>query len=133
LNQAKAFPEFSESKELATMRFSKLMLAFGTLALGIASAAATYHMTISDPAWVGQKQLKPGEYKVQLQGTQAVIKGDGDTVQVPVQTKTAQEKYPQTAILSHQVNGKRQLEEVQFGGSKTSILFQSGTTGAGSD
>jgi hypothetical protein len=113
------------------MRFSKLMLAFGTLALGIASAAATYHMTISDTAWVGGKQLKPGDYKVQLQGTQAVFKGQGDTVQVPAKTETAKEKYAQTSVRSHEVNGKRQLEEVQFGGTHTGILFQSGSAGAG--
>ncbi|MBZ5609658.1 MAG: hypothetical protein LAP38_15465 [Acidobacteriia bacterium] len=113
------------------MQFSRLMLAFGTLALGLASAAASYHMTISSPAWVGGKQLQPGEYKVQLEGNQAVIKGDQDTVQVPAKMETAKDKYSETEIRTSNVNGKRQIEEIRFGGTKASIVFSSVSAGAG--
>ena len=43
------------------LTLTKLTLGFATLALGIASAAS-YSLTLTDPAWVGNTQLKPGEY-----------------------------------------------------------------------
>lgn len=110
----------------------KLMLIFSTLALGVALAAATHHLTINDPSWVAGKELKPGEYEVELEGGNAVIKGEKGRIEVPAKTETSKEKYPQTEIRSRDINGKKQIEEIQFGGSHMSVVFpqSSARTGA---
>ena len=113
------------------MRFGKLGLVVCTLALGIASAASTYKMNLSKPAWVGGKELQPGSYKIEIDGNQAVIKGDNkETVQVGIKTETANQKYSDTVVRLGDVNGQKQLQEVRIGGTKTSILFESGSAGA---
>jgi hypothetical protein len=42
------------------------------VAIGIASAAS-YNLVLTDPAWVGNTQLKPGEYRVEMHGDQAIL------------------------------------------------------------
>ena len=48
------------------MKMNKLMLGVCVFSLGIATAASTYHIKIADPTWVGQTELKPGEYDVKV-------------------------------------------------------------------
>ncbi len=52
------------------MKINKLMLGACVFSLGIATAASTYHVKIADPTWVGQTELKPGEYDVKVDGRQ---------------------------------------------------------------
>ena len=56
------------------MKLSKLMLSFGTLALAVASAASSYHFSVFEKSFVAGNELKPGDYKIELNGTQATIK-----------------------------------------------------------
>jgi len=113
------------------MSFTKTALAFGTCALGLMMAASSYHVTISNPTWVAGNELKPGDYRVEIQDGKAMFKEGKTTVEVPAKLATADKKYPTTATRSDDVNGKQQLQEIQLGGTKTSILFNTGSTGAG--
>ncbi len=113
------------------MQSSKLVLAFGALALGVASAAAHYRVTINSPSWIGSRELQPGDYKVDLEGNQAVIKTGKETIQVPAKSETSTDKFSATEIRTRNVNGKREIEEIRFGGTRTSILFPQGSAGAG--
>ncbi len=69
------------------MTFPKFTLAFCTVALAVASAA-TYHVTISDREWVGDKEIMPGDYAIQVEGDKAVIRNGRDVTtvnhQIPV-------------------------------------------------
>ena len=56
------------------MKLSKLMLAFATLALAVASAASSYKFSIFQPSTIGGTELKPGDYKVEVNGDKAMIK-----------------------------------------------------------
>jgi len=106
---------------------TKTTLAFGSLALGIAVAASSHGMTISNPTWVEGHELKPGDYRVEIEDHNARIKGPDTSIEVPATVHTATEKYPTTSFRTEAVNGKQQLEEIQFGGTKTSIVFKAGS------
>jgi hypothetical protein len=114
------------------MKHTKYLLAFGTFALGVAMAAANYHVTISTPSWVNGNELKPGDYRVQIEGDKVLITGQRNSIEVPGTVQTSAKKYSDTALHSDNVNGKQQLEEIDFGGTKTSILFKSESGGASS-
>jgi len=113
------------------MRYTKTILAFGTFALGLAMAASTHHMTITSPTWVNGTELKPGDYRVQVEGNKATFTGKETNVEVPATVSEATQKYPTTSFRSDNVNGKQQLEEIQFGGTKTKIVLGGRTSGAG--
>jgi len=113
------------------MKHTNYLLAFGTFALGVAVAAANYHVTISTPTWVNGNELTPGDYRVEIEGDKVVIAGQHDSIEVPGTVQTSAKKYSDTALRSDNVNGKQQLEEIDFGGTKTSILFKAGSGSAG--
>jgi hypothetical protein len=105
------------------MRYTKTVLAFGTFALGLAMAASSHHVTIFHPTWLNGNELKPGDYRVEVDGNKATITGNKTTIEVPATVSESTQKYPTTSFRLENVNGKQQLEEIQFGGTKTSILF----------
>jgi hypothetical protein len=113
------------------MKPTKYLLGFGTLALGLAMAAPARHVTISSPTWVNGNELKPGDYRVEVEGDKVKIEGKDNTIEVPGSLQTSEQKYSVTSLRSEAVNGKQQLQEIDFGGTKTSILFKSGSGGAG--
>jgi hypothetical protein len=106
------------------MNYTKSVLAFGTFALGLAMAASHHNVTFANPTWVEGHQLQPGEYRVEIEGDKALIKGSQTTIEVPAKVETSAEKYDITSSRSQDINGKHQLEEIQFGGTKTRILFE---------
>jgi hypothetical protein len=115
------------------MKHNKYLLAFGTFALGIAMAATGHRVVISNPTWVNGNELKPGEYRVEVQGDKVMITGQNNSIEVPGTLQTDGKKYSDTALRSETVNGKQQLEEIDLGGTKTSIHFKNGTGGAGGE
>ncbi|MGH7973602.1 MAG: hypothetical protein ACREIC_33205 [Limisphaerales bacterium] len=106
----------------------KLVFAFATVALAAASAASnSFNLTIYQPTWVEGTQLKPGDYKVQMQGDKAVIKSGKNAIEVPVKVETAGQKYNSTAI---RVDSNQKLEEIRVGGTSTRILFPAAASAA---
>ena len=104
------------------MRLTRFLLAFGTLALTIASAAS-FHFTVNDPQWVAGKELKPGEYSIKVEGDKATIKAGKNVIEVPAKVETANSKYDSTTLFTNSVNGKSVIGEIRIGGSKTKIVF----------
>jgi hypothetical protein len=98
------------------MTLTKLTLGFATLALGIASAAS-YSLNLTDPAWVGNTELKPGSYKVEMQGGEAVFTSAKETVEAPAVEEKADKKFRDTSFDS--VDSK--IREIHLGGTNTTI------------
>jgi hypothetical protein len=105
------------------MKLSKLMLSFGTLALAIASAASTYHFSIFEPSTVAGHELKPGEYKLEVNGDKAVIKVGKETVETAVKVENGTEKFPETSVRYATANGKNAVTEIRLGGTHTKLVF----------
>lgn len=105
------------------MNLSKLTLSFGTLALAIASAASSYHFSIFEPSTVAGKVLKPGEYKIELNGEKAMIKVGKEVVEAPVKLANGNEKFSETSVRYSTLNGKMAVQEIRLGGTKTTVVF----------
>lgn len=106
------------------MKFISIMLAIGAFALAVASAATTYRVTISNPTWVAGKQLKPGDYRIEVEGDKAVIRLGKEVVEAPVKVETVDRKYTDTSINVGDSGGKSMLKEIRVGGTKTKLVFQ---------
>jgi len=107
------------------MKFTKLTLAM--FALVAASAAPShYGLTLSTAQWVGDKQLKPGDYKVEISGDKAVFKTGKTVVEVPATVQQSDQKYLHTSYSS--VDSK--IKEIDLGGTSTKIVFGTGPAGA---
>jgi len=106
------------------MKLSKLMLSFGTLALAIASAASSYHFSIFEPSFVAGQELKPGDYKVEVNGNKAMIKAGKQVVEASVKVEDGAEKFPETSVRYANSNGKMMLTEIRLGGTHTKLVFE---------
>jgi hypothetical protein len=103
-------------------KFTVHMICLSTLALGIASAASSYDVTLYNTVSVGGTELKAGEYKVEMQGDKAVFKSGKKSFQIPATLSSGDKKFGSTSLLSS--NSK--LTEIDLGGTKDKIVFSAG-------
>ena len=99
---------------------NKLALCFSTLALATAFAASSYKVTIFDDSSIAGKQLKPGDYKVEVKDNTVVLKHDKDVTEVPGSLQTGEKKYPTTTV---RYNDRREVQEICIGGTNKKIVI----------
>jgi hypothetical protein len=105
------------------MKLSRLLLSFGTLALAIASAATKYNFSLFEPSFVAGQELKPGDYKLELNGDKVMIKVGKQIVEAPVKVENAPEKFDGTSVRYADANGHMNVTEIRIGGTYTKLIF----------
>jgi hypothetical protein len=98
--------------------------ALALAALSVASAK-TYDIVLSAPAKVASAQLTPGEYKVKVDGANAVFT-DAKTlksVTVPVKIDKGDKKYDNTLVDMTKQGDTDQIQTIELGGSTTKLEF----------
>jgi hypothetical protein len=101
----------------------KILLGFGVFALAVASAK-TYSITLFQPSELAGKELKPGDYKVEVEGTRAVIRAAKVSVEAPVKVEENGKKFDTTSVQFDTAGGKYRIREIHLGGTKTTLTFQ---------
>jgi len=108
------------------MKLKRLMFGMGTVALAVASAAGNYSLELSQPTWVGSTQLKPGTYKVAMQGSTAVFTSGKKTVaEAPVSVQKGTHKVSSTEVET----SDSKIKEIRPGGTDSRLVFSPGTGG----
>ncbi len=111
----------------------KLLLSFATVALVIASAAgAGTKVTLFEKSFIGGEELKPGEYKIEVNGDKATIKSGKQVIEATVKTETGSEKFGATSVRYGNADGKYRVQEIRLGGTKTTLVFTGESTSVGS-
>ena len=105
----------------------KSLLVVGALtlaSLGIASAKS-YDLVLSAPAMAGTTELKPGEYKLKVDGSQAVItdQQNAKSVTVPVKVENSDKKFDYTTVESSKQGGMDTIQAIDLGGSNTRLTL----------
>jgi len=93
--------------------------------LGIASAKS-YDVILSQPAMAGDTELKAGEYKVKVEGSQAVftdVQNAKSSVSVPVKIENSDKKFNNTALETNNQNGTASIQAIDLGGSNTRLTL----------
>src|ERR1700677_4449846 len=101
----------------------KLMLGACVFALGIATAASTYHVRIADPTWIGTTELKPGEYEVKVDADKVTFKQGKNVIAVSAKIETNASKFSDTQMDIKTENGQAKLRELDLGGTKSKIML----------
>lgn len=83
------------------------------------SFGKTYDITLSKPATAGSTGLKPGVYKITIEGSQATFKDmkNNKTVTVPVKVEPGPRKFNDTRIETVNQNGMDMIQAIDLGGS----------------
>jgi hypothetical protein len=108
----------------------KLLLAIAVFGLAAMGAPKSYTFTLYQTATVGNMELKPGSYKLDLAEQKAVIHNGRQTSEVPVKVETSDWKFAETAVGINQENGKSRVREIRLGGTKTKLVLEE-SSGAG--
>lgn len=105
----------------------KSLLIVGALTLasfGVASAKS-FDVVLTSPAMAGNTELKPGDYKLKIQGAQAVFT-DTDTYKsytVPVKVQNGAAKFNHTMVETSNQNGMDNINAIDLAGSNTKLEF----------
>jgi hypothetical protein len=100
----------------------RVVLVFAILAM-VAASAATYKVTLYQSAVVQGKELKAGEYKLDLKDASMVIANKNTSVETPVKVETSEQKFSSTTVRFANENGKFSIQEIRLGGTKTRLIL----------
>ena len=87
------------------------------------ASAATYRVNLPTDANLAGQDLKAGDYKIDVNGDTAVLKGSGRTVETKVTTLNTSTKNDSTAVKMVQVDGKYTVQSIQVGGKNITLVF----------
>ena len=106
---------------------TKSIFIVGALALATLNIASakSYDITLGAPTMAGNTELKAGEYKLKVDGNQAVFTNpeNAKSFTAPVRIENSDRKFDQTAIQSSTQNGTDSIREIDLGGSTTKLEF----------
>ena len=97
----------------------KLLVGFASVALAVASAATGYNVKFYSPVTVSGAKLQPGTYRVEVNGSMAVIKNGKKVAEVPVKVENVEEKYRTNTL---RLDGDR-VAEIGVAGTHTKLVF----------
>jgi hypothetical protein len=98
-------------------------LTFAVLAFGTMAQAATYYVTLLKPSVIAGQELKPGDYKVEVNNDKAVISHGKHSVETKVKTETADKRYGETTVRYELDGEKYKVQEIGIGGTKTKLVI----------
>lgn len=100
----------------------RLVFLFAVLAMAVASAR-TYSLTLFQPSVLNGTELKPGDYKLEVQDQKIVIRSGAQTAEASVKAETNGEKYRATSVRYSSENGKSRISEIRLGGTRLKLLL----------
>ena len=102
----------------------KLVATVITLALAVAFGASAHRITLDKPAIIGGTELKPGDYRVELQGEKVTISNKKSSVDATVHVETATgDKFRSTTMCCLSDDGKYNLQEIRLGGTNQKLVI----------
>ena len=98
--------------------------ALAILTLSVASAK-TYDILLSSPTKAGNVQLKPGEYRLTVNGTKAIFTdvNSSKSFTTEVKVENSDTKFGDTKIDASSDGSTSVIKDIELGGSKTKIDF----------
>jgi hypothetical protein len=105
------------------MTMRKVLPLFLMAGLAIASARS-YTVNLFQPSLVGATELKPGQYKIEVNENKAVIRQGKVQTESPVKVEEGDTKFDSTVVrYVNSADGKVRIQEIRIGGTKTRLVF----------
>ena len=105
----------------------KSVLLAGVLAISSLTLAnaKTYEISLAGPTKAGNLTLKPGQYRLKVDGTTATFTFVEASKQftTTVKVNTADKKFDDTRVDASKDNGTDVIKDIELGGTKTKVEF----------
>jgi hypothetical protein len=105
------------------MKLFRFPIYLASLAL-VVSAAPVYRVTFTEPTIVAGSLVKPGDYKIVVNGDKATLSMGKTAVEAPVKVETGTQKFHYTSIDCRTEAGKNIIDDIQVGGTTTKLVFK---------
>ncbi len=102
---------------------SKFALLFALVALAAASAK-TYSIHLYQPAMLGNSELQPGDYKLEVDGQKAVLKNGKVDAEAPVKIENSEKKFDSNTVRLEDHGGTMHIVAIGLRGPTTRLVFQ---------
>ena len=117
------------------MQIYKLSLVLAIAASGVtfaADSASKHTVSFDRPAVVGGVELKPGEYRLSLDGDKVTIAtAKGESAQAEVSVHTEQHKFGSNTVRYDLTDGKSYVVQIRLGGTNQVLEFPNATAAGG--
>ncbi len=102
--------------------FVVTVLALSSLTI---AGAKSYEIVLSNATKAGAVQLKPGQYKVKVDGSNVTFTDVNTTKSftTPAKVQTTEQKFDATKVQTTKDGDTERLQEIDLGGSKTKLEF----------
>ncbi len=110
----------------------QILSSFAFVALSVASAA-TIKVSLVEPSVVKGKELKAGDYQLNLKDNSVIISQGKKTVEVPAKIEDMHQKFSRTRVLYNENKGKFTIQEIELGGTTTKLTFDNGVQMGGGE
>ena len=98
------------------------LLALLTLSL---ASAKTFKFNLAEVARAGDVQLKPGEYRLQVDGDKAVLMDkDGGSINVSAKVEAAEYELSFTAVCLSRADGTTRIQAIYLDNRRSRVVFQ---------
>ena len=105
------------------MMIRKVLPFFLVAGLAVASASS-YPVKLFSPVTVGSTELKPGDYKLEVNDEKAVIRNGKVQTETAVKVEQGDTKFDKTVVrYVTSTDGKSRIQEIRIGGTKTKLVF----------
>jgi hypothetical protein len=101
----------------------KLLFSFALLGLAIASAKS-YTVTLYETAMLGNMELKPGDYRIEVVDQKAVIRNGSKRGEAPVKVENTGTKFYANSVRLTAGGGTPRIQEIRIGGTRTKLVFE---------
>ena len=105
---------------------AKSLLIVGALGLSSLAFAGTktYNIILDSPTKAGDTELKAGEYKLKVEGSEAVFTQNDKTWKAPIKIQNVNKKFEQTTVETSGAAGDMgTIKAIDLGGSTTQLQF----------
>ena len=98
------------------------VLAISTLSL---ASAKSYELSLSGVTKAGNVELKPGQYRLKVDGNNAVFTNvdNAKSVTTPVKVQSTDKKFDVTKVDAQKDGNTDVIKDIELGGSKTKLEF----------
>ena len=102
---------------------NKWLVVLALAGIPIASAKS-YDVTIATPCVAHNVRLTPGEYRLKVDGSNAIFTdANGNSYKTPVTIQQASKKSDDTEVETKKVAGQDRIEEIRLHGSRMKLEF----------
>ena len=115
------------------MTMRKVLPLFMVVAGLAVAGTRPYTVSLTKSNMLGTTELKPGDYKIEVDGDKAILRQGKVQTESPVKVEESETKFENNVVrYVNGADGKAHIQEIRIGGTRTKLVFGAADAGTGS-